>query len=322
MDLEEQTLLYYLKVFNIFLISIIIFSLIYCSYILNKKIDLTTIYFEIEKNEKIENIISKNIKNLSSIESLITVYYFKINSILFKKFIHFGNFKIDYKISTLDLFNIISKPGNVLNKITIVEGWSQKELMNELSKYFKDAQLIPYENIIADTYFFQKNIKFKTFVNHLQNSKKRYLLKFKNKTILNIYTLDEIMIIGSLIEKEGLDNEDKTKISSVIFNRLNNKMKLQIDATVLYAMTNGEYNLNRKLLISDLSFNHLYNTYKYYGLPPGPISYVGKNTLDIIFQNHKTEFLFYFFNNSLNKHIFSKSYKDHIKKLHEYRNIK
>ena len=56
------------------------------------------------------------------------------------------------------------------------------------------------------------------------------------------------MIIGSLIEKEGLDEEDKKKISSVIFNRLNKNMKLQIDATVLYAITNGKYNLNRKLL--------------------------------------------------------------------------
>ena len=84
------------------------------------------------------------------------------------------------------------------------------------------------------------------------------------------------MIIGSLLEKEGLDEEDKKQISSVIFNRLDRKMKLQIDATVLFAITNGKYDLDRKLLRSDLKINHPFNTYIYKGLPPEPISYVGK----------------------------------------------
>ena len=92
-----------------------------------------------------------------------------------------------------------------------------------------------------------------------------------------------IMIIGSLLEKEGFDQKDKRLISSVIYNRLNKKMKLQIDATVIFAITNGKYDLNRKLLRSDLKINHPFNTYIYNGLPPEPISYVGKKTLDILF---------------------------------------
>ena len=127
------------------------------------------------------------------------------------------------------------------------------------------------------------------------------------------------MIIGSIIEKEGLGLEDKKNISSVIFNRLNKKMKLQIDATVIYALTEGEYSLNRKLLLKDLKTEHPYNTYLFKGLPPKPISYVGKKTIDLIFENYKTDFLFYFFNNSLNRHIFSKTFAEHKKKLNEYR---
>ena len=130
------------------------------------------------------------------------------------------------------------------------------------------------------------------------------------------------MIIGSLIEKEGLNSDDKKKISSVIFNRLQKNMKLQIDATVLFAITDGKYNLGRKLLLSDLKYNHPYNSYLIKGLPPGPISYVGKKTLDIIFENYKSDFLFYFFNNSLNRHIFSKTFEEHKKKLNDYRSKK
>ena len=72
-----------------------------------------------------------------------------------------------------------------------------------------------------------------------------------------------------------MDIDDKN-IASVIFNRLNKKMRLQIDATVLYAITDGKFNLDRSLTLKDLKFNHSYNTYLFDGLPPKPISYVGR----------------------------------------------
>ena len=127
------------------------------------------------------------------------------------------------------------------------------------------------------------------------------------------------MIIGSLLEKEGLDYNDKKKIYSVIMNRLNKKMKLQIDATVIYSLTNGYGNLNRKLTYNDLKIEHDFNTYYTYGLPPEPISYVGYKTIELIFENYKTDYLFYFYNSFENKHVFSISYKNHLTKLNEYR---
>ena len=96
-------------------------------------------------------------------------------------------------------------------------------------------------------------------------------------------------------------------------------MKLQIDATVLYAITDGKYNLDRNLLLNDLKIDNPYNTYINYGLPPNPISFVGTKTIDIIFENYKTDYLFYFFNKSLDKHVFSKTYEEHRNKLNEYR---
>ena len=167
------------------------------------------------------------------------------------------------------------------------------------------------------THFKGENFK---IINKLKTNKLKYFKNnFKNE-LFNHYSENELLIIGSLIEKEGLDENDKRLISSVIFNRLNKRMKLQIDATVLFALTNGRYDLERKLLISDLKIDHPFNTYMYKGLPPKPISYVGKKTLDIIFENNKSDFLFYFFNNSLNRHIFSKTFNEHKNKLNEYRN--
>ena len=117
-------------------------------------------------------------------------------------------------------------------------------------------------------------------------------------------------------------NLDKKKIFSVIHNRLEKNMKLQLDATTIYAITDGKYDLKRDLKIKDLKIKHPYNTYYIKGLPPGPISYVGKKTMEIIFENYKSKYLYYFYDNIVQKHIYSETYKDHKRKLSEYRSKK
>jgi len=99
-------------------------------------------------------------------------------------------------------------------------------------------------------------------------------------------------------------------------------MKLQIDATVIFSLTEGKRDLERKLTYGDLKIDNPYNTYKNYGLPPGPISYVGYKTIELIFEDYKTDYLFYFYNSLESKHIFSLNYKDHLNKLNEYRSKK
>ena len=291
-------------------------------YAINKEIYLDKEIISINKGDSITKVFKNNISDISNLEIFFIKLYYYYYSILNNKFIHYGDFRINKIISSIDLINLISQPSNVNNKITIIEGWSINNLNNALSKNFTKYEEIPYENIIADTYYFKNNRDFDSFYKNLNNIKKNYFKEYKNNKLLEKFTENEIMIIGSLLEKEGLGKEDKMKISSVILNRLNNNMKLQIDATVIYSITNGQYNLNRKLLLSDLKFDHPYNTYMYNGLPPNPISYVGKKTLDILFQSYQTDFLFYFFDNSLNKHIFSETFAEHKKKLNEYRNQK
>ena len=298
----------------------LIFS--YAFYVINKNISFEKVTFQIYKGEKIEQVLTKNIKNFNKVEYYIASNYYKITNFLLDKFLHYGYFNIEQNISLNKFLKIITRPSNVYDKITIVEGWSKEDLQKELKKYFEDINYIPYEDIIADTYFLKKNTEFKSFVKYLKKIKNEYFIKNQNSEISSSFLDDEIMVIGSLIEKEGLDYNDKKNISSVIFNRLNTNMKLQIDATVLFAITNGEYNLNRELLLKDLKIIHPFNTYYIRGLPPKPISYVGKKTLDIVFENYKSDFLFYFFNYSLKKHIFSKTFEEHKLKLNEYRSIK
>ena len=320
--MEELILLSYLKVFSLFIIILLLIFSSYFAYILNKKYQLQTDIVNISKSESIDYVIEKNFENTQAINKFFFKILYKFNIIFFNKFIHYGDFYLNNEISFYDFINIVSKPSNILNKITIVEGWGVNDLNNELIKHFNNFDNIPYDDILADTYFFENNNNFDQFRKKLRKIKKVYFINNEKNIIFENYSPHDLLVIGSLIEKEGLDYYDKRNISSVIFNRLEIGMKLQIDATVIYAITNGKFNLNRKLLFKDLKFDHPYNTYKYKGLPPKPITYVSTETLDIILENYKTDFLFYFYNNSLNKHIFSKNFKEHREKLNEYRKNK
>ena len=111
-------------------------------------------------------------------------------------------------------------------------------------------------------------------------------------------------------------------IYSVIINRLESRIRLQIDAKVIYSITKGKKDLDRDLTYKDLKIENEYNTYHIYGLPPEPICYVGLKTIELILENYRTDYLFYFYNSIENKHIYSIDYKNHLNKLNEYRSKK
>ena len=182
MDLEEQILHYYLKIFSIFLIFFLFFISLFIFNSFNKNLILIKNPINIEKGENLEEILNKNIYNLTLFDVELIKIYFKINNYIFRNFIHYGEFDIEKNSNLLDLFNVITKPSNVLNSITIVEGWSKKQLHLELSKHFKNFQSIPYQNLIADTYYFQKILILSLFV--------------KNLVILKIIILINIKIIN------------------------------------------------------------------------------------------------------------------------------
>ena len=121
------------------------------------------------------------------------------------------------------------------------------------------------------------------------------------------HTLREIIIVASLIEKEAGSDTERATIASVIYNRLQSTSYpyLQIDATIQYAM--GEH--KESLTYEDLEVDSPYNTYKYPGLPPGPISNPGLASIRAALNPESTGYYFY----ALNKnglHQFFSSYNE------------
>lgn len=117
---------------------------------------------------------------------------------------------------------------------------------------------------------------------------------------------DKVMIIASMIEREARVPADRPLISSVIRNRLNKKMKLQIDATVLFAL-----NRHKDIVtFDDLKVDSPYNTYRVAGLPPGPICNPGLDAIKAALQPADTDYLYYVAKPD-GSHIFTRTNEEH-----------
>lgn len=111
----------------------------------------------------------------------------------------------------------------------------------------------------------------------------------------------EAVVAASLVETEAKVPEDRPLIASVIENRLGKKMKLQIDATVLYAL--GEH--KSRVLFKDLEVDSPYNTYKIDGLPPTPIGASGRASLEAVADPADTDYIYYVLFEKNGKHAFA-----------------
>lgn len=132
-------------------------------------------------------------------------------------------------------------------------------------------------------------------------------------------TVDEIITIASIVEREAKLPEERELIAGVIYNRLNSKdpsmRKLQVDATIQYIFLNTQGAVKENLTIDDTQIDHPYNTYVYPGLPPGPICSPGKAAIEAaLYPDTESKYLFYVAkNDGTGGHYFSKTYDEHLK---------
>ncbi len=127
----------------------------------------------------------------------------------------------------------------------------------------------------------------------------------------------EIVTLASLIEKETAVPEERPLVSAVFHNRLRIGMKLDCDPTVIYALKK-EGLWRGRLLLVDLKYPSPYNTYAFPGLPPGPICNPGEGSLRAALAPARGEYL-YFVADADGRHVFSRSYRDHLAAVRRYR---
>lgn len=132
----------------------------------------------------------------------------------------------------------------------------------------------------------------------------------------HLFTIREIVIIASMVEKETANDAESYDVSSVIYNRLTNPEYplLNIDATIIYALGGNidpETGKTKPLTAADLKLDSPYNTYTNPGLIPGPISNPGRNSLDAALNPNVTKYHYYVFNPKTRVHMFAKDKAEH-----------
>ncbi len=151
----------------------------------------------------------------------------------------------------------------------------------------------------------------KTLVNEFWNEFNENMREALNRRKM---TLNELLTMASIIELETAIDSERSIIAGVYYNRLNKRMRLQADPTVQFAL-GGE---RRRLRYSDLEIESEYNTYKHYGLPPGPINNPGKSSILAALYPARHKFL-YFVATGEGGHEFSISYIEHKQAIRKYR---
>jgi UPF0755 protein len=170
--------------------------------------------------------------------------------------------------------------------------------------------------LFPDSYKFKKGVGEATIISGmLKNFHTQVVEGLREQIRGDDLSLDKLVILASLIEREARVPEDRPLISAVIRNRMKQKMLLQIDATVLFAL--GRH--KNRVLFEDLEVDSPYNTYKYPGLPPGPICSPGLDSIKAALNPAKTDYLYYVARAD-GSHIFSNSLSEHnaaVKKVRE-----
>ncbi len=260
--------------------------------------------------------------------SFILIHIFK------RENLKYGEYEFKGLITPFEVYEKISKGEHKLYRIVIPEGSDifdigeilEKKGILEKEEFIKAA--LSEETVekyglntpsmegflFPDTYYFSKGISperiievmFNNFLKRTENLRR----KLKDKGL----SLEEWVIIASLIEKETHIEEEKPIISAVIYNRLNTGMKLQIDPTVIYALKRRGL-WKGKLSKEDLKIEDPYNTYVYPGLPPSPICNPGLSSLKAALFPADVDYLYFVYDPNSRRHIFSRTYKEHLKNI-------
>ncbi|MFA0781980.1 endolytic transglycosylase MltG [Fervidibacter sacchari] len=142
----------------------------------------------------------------------------------------------------------------------------------------------------------------------------RFWKPYRDEIEKSPFTLRQLVTIASMVQWEVKMDEERPIVAGVIVNRLKRGMKLEIDATVLYALGQRK----RRVLYRDLKVDSPYNTYRYAGLPPGPICSPGLPSLLAALRPAEVPYLYYVVRGD-GYHTFSVTYEEHLKAVQAYR---
>ncbi|MBN1837486.1 MAG: endolytic transglycosylase MltG [Spirochaetales bacterium] len=245
-----------------------------------------------------------------------------------------GYYRIMPQDTTVDVHSLLVTGYQEQLKLTIPEGWTLKRI----ARYLEDKQIagqqefldaaaspalleqfgVPAENLegylFPDTYYFPEGYPAYGIVEEMVGTFFRRLGEIAPEALeLDRRELHERVIMASIVEREYRRREEAPLIASVFYNRLRFNIGLESCATLGYIITDIEGRPHPEYLtIEDKKIDSPYNTYKWAGLPPGPISNPGLVALEAALHPPKTEFYYFVLKDpATGEHYFSEDLGEH-----------
>ncbi|QQG36584.1 MAG: endolytic transglycosylase MltG [Micavibrio aeruginosavorus] len=248
--------------------------------------------------------------------------------------LHAGEYEIAAGASMSHILDKMVRGDVYDRKLTFREGltsWQIVQMLNKAENLSGDAltDVPPEGSLLPETYRFMRTDNRQSVIGQMEVAMKAAQEELWPARVsgLPFDTIEEAVILASIVEKETGMAGERRKVAGVFVNRLKRGMPLQSDPTAIYALTKGEVRddgmgpLGRRLLRKDLEVDSPYNTYRYPGLPPGPICNPGRESLAAVLNPESHDYI-YFVADGTGGHVFARTLGEHEANVAQWRRIR
>jgi UPF0755 protein len=186
--------------------------------------------------------------------------------------------------------------------VTTLEGWRTEEIAGKLSKEMDipESEFMKYAHegyMFPDTYMIPRDATAAAVAQvFTDNFRRKISDSLLAQGVTNKLSPGEVVVLASIVEREGHTDEDRPVIAGILLNRLKQDMPLQVDATLQYALgydSSDKTWWRKSLSEADKKYESAYNTYINVGLPPAPIANPGLSAIKAVVSPAKTSYLYY-----------------------------
>jgi UPF0755 protein len=237
-----------------------------------------------------------------------------------------GEYAFQKSASLRDVIGTIVEGKVVQHSVTLPEGLTSEQIVARLTDndlFSGTIREIPREGtMLPETYKFPRGTTREQVIQRMQAAQKRLVAEIweHRSPDVPVKSPEQLVTLASIVEKETGKADERSRVAAVFANRLQKKMKLQSDPTIIYGLVGGKGTLGRPIKRSEISQPSPYNTYVIDGLPPGPIANPGRASLEAAANPARTRDLF-FVADGTGGHAFSESLDAHQKNVAKLRAI-
>lgn len=239
-----------------------------------------------------------------------------------------GEYEIKANASMREIMDILRSGKSVLYAFTAPEGLTVHQIFERLRKNEELVGELPDSlpaegSLLPNTYNFARGTSRQEIVDQMIKAQEDVAKRLWDRRVegLPIQTIEEMVILASIVEKETGKAHERPQVAGVFINRLNEGMRLQSDPTIIYGLFGGEGKPSgRPIYRSDIDKKTDYNTYHIDGLPPTPIANPGFQAMEAVINPAQTKDLF-FVADGTGGHAFAETLKEHNRNVAAWRKI-